>query len=113
MFGRIFSIAIASACLAIPATAQTAKPQGKQEKRELKHEKGADVRKFQKALNLTDEQTNQVRTLLAERDRQLGTSKGKDRKSAQSEFQSKLRAILTPDQAKIFDDRMGKKGKQK
>jgi Spy/CpxP family protein refolding chaperone len=76
------------------------------------------VRKFQKSLNLTDNQTEQLRSLLAERQQELqrfrSEGKGKrrkaDLKTAREKFKSDVRGILTPEQAQIFDQRFsGKK----
>jgi hypothetical protein len=118
MFGRILTIAILSAGLALPAAAQNPKQAGRQQgqqqrqqrqQKQVKRKNGSEVLKFQKSLHLTDEQTNQVRALLAQRDRQMGELKGKDRRSAQEQFRTNLRAILTPEQAQTFDQQMGRK----
>jgi Spy/CpxP family protein refolding chaperone len=110
MFGRILAIAVLSACVALPAAAQ--KPGRQQQKQQLKAEKkgqGQDVRKFQKKLNLSDEQAGQVKALLDARNRErAGGKQGK--RNTQEEFRTKLRAILTPEQATILDQRAaGKK----
>ena len=101
MLGKLLLIAIISAGLAMPAVGQNPE---KQQRKELKQKKGNkdQALKFQKRLNLTDEQTSQVRALLAERER--GGVKGR-------QFQSRLRAILTPEQLEKLGE--GRKGKKK
>ena len=110
MFGRILTIAVLSACVALPAAAQ--KPGKQQQKQQLKAGKkgqGQDVRKLQKALNLSDAQVGQVKALLETRNRELAGGK-QGKRNAQEEFRTKLRAILTPEQATIWDQRTaGKK----
>ena len=107
MLGRLLLIAIISAGLAMPAVGQNPE---KQQRKELKQKNGNkdQALKFQKRLNLTDEQTSQVRALLAERER--GGVKGKQGKASRQDFQTRLRAILTPEQIKKMDEqKTGKK----
>jgi hypothetical protein len=113
MFGRLFTVAIFSVALAIPVVAQNPKREQKQakvEKKAAKNKDGAEALKLQKKLNLSEEQTSQVRALLAERDRRSGGLKGKDAKAARQQFMTSLRGILTPEQLEKLDERRaGKK----
>jgi hypothetical protein len=95
MIRRVLTIGVLCLSLTVPALAQ-------------KGQKGSNVRKFQKTLGLTADQTSTLQALLAERDRQLetlrtaGKSKGR-KQNIQEQFQSSVRAILTPEQVEIFD----------
>jgi len=126
MYRKLITIAVFSLCLAAPALAQRPARQGntqrqqqekqRQQQKQRKQKRPAgDIHKFQKALNLTDDQANQVRSLLAERDRQIGELACKRQKgqakSIQEQFRTNLRGVLTPDQAAIFDQKFSGKKK--
>jgi len=102
MIRRILTVVVLCVSLAVPALAA----------------KGSGVRKFQKTLGLTSDQTTQLQSLLTERDRQLaalnaaGKGKGqkKEARAIKEQFRSSFRAILTPEQAERFAQRTeGKK----
>jgi Spy/CpxP family protein refolding chaperone len=104
MLGRLLLIAIISAGLAMPAVGQNPERQQRKELKQQKKGNKDQALKFQKRLGLTDEQTSQVRALLAERER-------KDAKGARRDFQTRLRAILTPEQLEKLGEGRGKKNK--
>jgi len=130
MFRKALTIAIVTASLVTPALAQRTPAAGqkqrlqqqqtkrqKLEKRKVqtRRQKGPDAggRKLQRQLNLTEGQTEQLRSLLATRQQEIerlrtgNDKKGRkaDAQAARDQFQSGLRAILTPEQAAIFDQK--------
>jgi hypothetical protein len=139
MMRRFATVAIISAFLVTPALAQQRKTarqaerqqQQAQKVREQREDKARDqaqrqakrtddrqVQKLQRALNLTDPQSEQIRGLLATRAEELAqlkaTRKGQkgqkgqrkeDAQDIQERFQTGLRAILSPDQAQLLDSR--------
>jgi len=130
MIRRIATIAIISAFLVVPAQAQrpnaarqTQKQgKGKASRQDPQKAEQADARqlqKLQRALKLTDAQSEQVSGLLATRRQDLAQLKttGKDQRkqnaqAAQERFQTGLRAVLSPEQAQLFDNkRNGRKAR--
>src|SRR5689334_7331544 len=93
MFRRLTIIAILSGCLAVPAVAQqpagrqaqrqqlrkllkqSNKKAAKQRRRKATQKDAQRVQKLQRALNLSDAQAGQVRSLMATRDQQLAQLK--------------------------------------
>jgi hypothetical protein len=125
MLKRMLTIGLVSAALISPALAQEQQLREPRQKRlqkaqvQRQRKPNAGVRKFQKALNLTDAQTEQLRSLLTAREQEMqrlrGEGKGKGRKAdlktAREKFQSDLRGILTPEQTETFDQRFSGKKK--
>ena len=139
MIRRLATIAILSTLLVTPALAQ--RPKARQDQRQqqqlrklLKQRtakrarkiqrkgKRADaqqVQEFQRALDLTDAQAAQVRGIIATRDNELAGLKAggkgqqkRDAQAIQERFQMNLRALLSPDQARLFDSkRNGRKAR--
>jgi hypothetical protein len=133
MFRKAFTVGVVSACLVLPALAQTPKrgeaqrEQQQQAKRELRSQRAqvkqrlqaraksradADVRKFARGLNLSEAQSEQLKALMSARDmerQRLRTESAKGRKgdarALREKFRSDFRSILTPEQAETLDQR--------
>jgi len=133
MFRKAFTVGVVSACLVLPAFAQTPKrgqaqrEQQQQARRELRAQReqlkqrreargkqrtGENLRKFQRGLNLSEAQTAQLRALTNARDTEIerlraagGNGRKADVRALQEKFQADFRALLTPEQAEKFDQR--------
>ena len=131
MIRRLITIALIATFLTAPAWAQRPRAQGQRQQQQLKrllkqkkagparkakqNAKRADaqqVRKFQRALDLTDAQTPALRGLLATRDQELARLKAagkgqrkQDPQAIQERFLTGFRALLAPEQAQILDNR--------
>ena len=133
MFRKVLTIGVVSACLVLPALGQTPKrgqaqrEQQQQARRELRAQReqkkqrleargkqrpDAGIRKFQRGLNLSEAQSEQLKALVSARDMELQRlraegAKGRkgDARALQEKFRSDFRAILTPEQAEKFDQR--------
>src|SRR5262245_33967230 len=125
MFRKVFTVGMISACLVLPALAQT--PKRGQGQRELQQETkrqaraqreqvkqrlearekvrgDAGIRRLQRGLNLSEAQSEQLRALVTARDIELERLQGNAR-GVREKFQTDFRAILTPEQTEKFDQR--------